>query len=120
MIRLWERIQNMLSLQKALEWTGGLTVMVVAGIFSPTYWLMTLVLKPYFDLRTLLSGSNIISSYIHLIHTMKTLGPQVVLLQIFPLLCLCLAAGILYSITCTWVGVKLTKRFINRTIPQAV
>lgn len=118
MTRFWERMIQHQTTQKAVELAGGLALMAIAGIFSPTYWLMTLVLKPYFDLKTVFSGPNILSGYLHLVLTMKALGPQVVLLQILPLLCLCLLTGIAYSAVCTWIGIQLTKRLF-KNIPQA-
>lgn len=93
--------------------------MAVGSLSSPMWALLTLVMKPYVDLQSVLASNNLLGSYIDLIIKLKQSGAAHLLFHLIPLILLCGAVGILYCYAWNIAGLHMTRYLMNRFRPKA-
>ncbi len=86
--------------KQGVPFLAWLLATVVSTVLSPTWWLLNTALRPWIDLQQFLQDLTSLPGNLKwfsmALLQLKALGPQVLCLQILPILVLCLILNLIY------------------------
>ena len=86
--------------KQGVPFLAWLLATVVSTVFSPTWWLLNTALRPWIDFQKILqdlpSHSGNLKWFLMALIQFKALSPQVLYLQILPIILLCLVLNLIY------------------------